>query len=95
MEVIPEKLVEKKTKILASLRNLSQHNQTINASFIPVSEMTYTVSSGTLNPSIPYLIYHSFVNDDFVNDALKAFCLTVAPLFSRLRFIREYASRKG
>jgi len=22
--------------------------------FLPVSEMTYTVSSGTLNPSIPY-----------------------------------------
>jgi len=24
--------------------------------FYPVSEMTYTVSSGTLNPSIPYLL---------------------------------------
>jgi len=25
----------------------------------PVSEMTYTVSSGTLNPSIPYIPYHT------------------------------------
>ena len=34
----------------------------------PVSEMTYTVSSGTLNPSIPYhtIPYHSFGSVGFV-----------------------------
>jgi len=50
-----------KTKILASLHNLSQHNETIKASCI-------------------ILLWN--VNDDIVNNALKAFCLTVAPLFS-------------
>ena len=36
--------------------------QTLSSNYqtTPVSEMTYTVSSGTLNPSIPYLSNYSF-----------------------------------
>jgi len=29
----------------------------------PVSEMTYTVSSGTLNPSIPFLLAYTYLQD--------------------------------
>jgi len=32
---------------------------------MPVSEMTYTVSSGTLNPSIPYCLQCILVNKDY------------------------------
>jgi len=34
----------------------------------PVSEMTYTVSSGTLNPSIPYHIVKSSDELDIVTE---------------------------
>ena len=40
---------------LCTLYVLLQAPSFCRYSFLPVSEMTYTVSNGTLNPSIPYL----------------------------------------
>ena len=49
-----------------------------------VSEMTYTVSSGTLNPSIPY---HTFSSDRCINLCLFASTHTNAPF--NCRFSRQ------